>query len=98
MNWRKFSEKKPPIGQEVLAYNKAWVDEDLNPKGVRTGFYDGDENFYFCSLLVTSRLLYVNFSHSECDDNQAFSDQNQKNNIEPELWAPLDYLTDYLPD
>lgn len=96
MNWRKFSEKKPPIGQEVLAYNKAWVDEDFNPKGVRIGFYDGEEDF--TSAHYWSRQdCYMTISHSECDDNQAFSEQI-KNNIEPELWAPLDYLTDYLPN
>lgn len=80
MNWRKFSKEKPPQGQEVLAYNRAWINEDFNPKGVRIGF-----------------TMEMKISHSECDDNQAFSDQI-KNNIEPELWAPLDYLTDYLPD
>jgi len=96
MNWRKFSEKKPPIGQEVLAYNKAWVDEDFNPKGVRIGFYDGEEDFTSAHYW-SHQDCYMTISHSECDDNLEFSDEI-KNSIIPELWTPLDYLTDYLPD
>ena len=96
MTWRKFSEKKPPIGKEVLAYNKAWVDEDFNPKGVRIGFYDGEEDFTSAHYW-SHQDCYMTISHSECDDNPAFSDEI-KNSIIPELWTPLYYLTDYLPD
>lgn len=43
MKWIKYSEQKPPIVQEVLAYHPDWVNEDFNPKGIRIGFQDLSE-------------------------------------------------------
>lgn len=37
-NWINVTEKLPEKGYEVLLYNKKWIDEDFNPKGVRVGF------------------------------------------------------------
>ena len=29
---------QPPYGQEVIGYNKEWINEDFNPSGTRIGF------------------------------------------------------------
>lgn len=42
--WNKVSEKKLPYGEEVIAFNKKWIDEDFNPNGTRVGFL-GDDGF-----------------------------------------------------
>ncbi len=37
--WIKIDEDHPlPYGQEVIGYNKEWVNEDFNPSGTRIGF------------------------------------------------------------
>ena len=43
MKWNKVSEKEIPFGEEVIAFNEKWIDEDFNPNGTRIGFlqYDG---------------------------------------------------------
>ena len=95
MEWKIFSENKPPIGKEVLAYNPAWIDEDFNPKGIRIGFYDGNEDFTSAHYW-SHQDCYMTISHLECDDNPAFSERI-KNSIEPTLWIELDSLTEFLP-
>ena len=42
--WNKVSEKELPYGEEVIAFNKKWIDEDFNPNGTRVGFL-GDDGF-----------------------------------------------------
>lgn len=44
MKWNKVSEKELPYGEEVIAFNKKWIDEDSNPNGTRVGFL-GDRGF-----------------------------------------------------
>lgn len=39
--WNKVSEKELPYGEEVIAFNKKWIDEDSNPNGTRVGFLGG---------------------------------------------------------
>lgn len=39
--WNKVSEKELPYGEEVIAFNKEWIDEDSNPNGTRVGFLGG---------------------------------------------------------
>ena len=97
--WKKYSEEKPPLGQEVLAYHHDWVDEDFNPKGIRIGFQDlseGSDGDFVSSHYWSNQDCYMTIPHSECYDNPSFSDEI-KNSIEPELWISLNYLTDYLP-
>lgn len=94
MKWRRYSEQKPPIGEEVIAYHPDWVDEDDNPKGIRIG-WQGDDDFTSAHWW-SHQDCYMTISHFECDDNPAFSEKT-KYCIEPELWIPLAYLTDYLP-
>ena len=33
MGWNKVSEKELPFGEEVIAFNEKWIDEDFNPNG-----------------------------------------------------------------
>lgn len=94
MKWRRYSEQKPPMGEEVIAYHPDWIDEDNNPKGTRIG-WQGDEDFTSAHWWA-NQDCYMTISHFECDDNPAFSEKTKKS-IEPELWIPLAYLTDYLP-
>lgn len=42
MKWNKVSEKELPHGEEVIAFNKKWIDEDFNPNGTRVGFLEDD--------------------------------------------------------
>ena len=39
--WNKVSEKELPYGEEVIAFNKKWIDKDSNPNGTRVGFLGG---------------------------------------------------------
>ena len=38
MEWNKVSEKEIPFGEEIIAFNEKWIDEDFNPNGTRVGF------------------------------------------------------------
>ena len=42
MKWNKVSEKELPFGEEVIAFNEKWIDEDFNPNGTRVGFMQDD--------------------------------------------------------
>ena len=39
MKWNKVSENEIPFGEEVIAFNEKWIDEDFNPNGTRIGFF-----------------------------------------------------------
>lgn len=99
MKWIKYSEQKPPMGQDVFAYHPDWIDEEYNPHGIRIGFQDlsDDENGDFVSAYYWgSQDCYMTISHGVCDNNPLIDDEI-KTTIEPELWIPLNYLTDCLP-
>ena len=34
MKWNKVSENELPFGEEVIAFNEKWIDEDFNPIGI----------------------------------------------------------------
>lgn len=95
MNWKKYKQEKPPIGEDVLAYHPDWINEDFNPRGIRIGFSLDDGDFVSAHWW-DYQDCYMTISHSNCDDNTSFSDKI-KSCIEPELWISLNYLTDYLP-
>ena len=84
--WRKVSEELPPLGEEVIFYNPAWVDEDFNPKGTRIGFRLDED--YVSSYYWSDQDCYMTISHSECDDNPAYSEKT-KSSIEPIEWMPI---------
>lgn len=42
--WNKVYEKELPYGEEVIAFNKEWIDKDFNPNDTRVGFL-GDDGF-----------------------------------------------------
>lgn len=42
MEWNKVSEVELPFGEEVIAFNEKWIDEDFNPNGTRVGFMQDD--------------------------------------------------------
>lgn len=42
--WNDYATNKPPLGIEVIAQSEHWVDEDFNPKGVRIGFQNEDND------------------------------------------------------
>lgn len=90
--WNRYSELKPPLGQDVIAYHRDWVDADCNPNGIRIG-WQGDDDF-ISAHWWNYQDCYMTISHSECDDNPTFSEKI-KNSIEPELWVYLPHLTDY---
>lgn len=95
MIWHTWATYKPDHSIAVLAYNKAWIDEDFNPHGIRIGFRNGDNDFTSAHWWA-DQDCYMTISHGECDGNLSFSD-GIKENIEPELWASLDILTTKLP-
>jgi hypothetical protein len=69
--WIRFDAIKPRIGVEVLAFSKKFIHPDYNPKGIRIGFLNEDDNGPFISA-------YYNNSqdcYKTCED------------IEPELWS-----------
>lgn len=42
MGWNKVSEKELPFGEEVIAFNEEWINQDFNPNGTRIGFLQDD--------------------------------------------------------
>lgn len=42
MEWNKVLEVEMPFGEEVIAFNEKWIDEDFNPNGTRVGFLQDD--------------------------------------------------------
>ena len=84
--WRKVIDELPPLGEEVIFYNPAWVDEDFNPKGTRIGFRLDED--YVSSYYWSDQDCYMTISHSECDDNPAYNEKT-KSSIEPTHWMPI---------
>lgn len=84
--WRNAEEELPPLGEEVLFFHEDWIDEDFNPKGVRIGFRLDDD--YVTAHYWSHQDCYMTISHSECDNNAAFSDKTKKS-IEPHKWKPI---------
>ena len=83
--WNKFTEGSlPPEDVDVIAYNKKWIDEDNNPKGIRIGFrmsdifisaqWDGDANY-----------------STHCSDDNDYYDYNGKEEL-PEYWLEIPKL------
>lgn len=52
MKWNKVSEKELPYGEEVIAFNEKWIDEDFNPNGTRVGFL-GDDGFISAETMAS---------------------------------------------
>lgn len=92
-NWKNYSEELPPMGEEVLAFNKKWINEDYNPKGIRIGFQT-DEGFT-SAYWWNYQDYYITISHTECDDNPLYS-ENTRNSIDPEKWISLEDLINEL--
>lgn len=61
--WIPVSVKPAEDEGEVLLYNKKWVDEDFNPKGIRIGYYNA------CSGWTSAYWLdeYDDYSTAESD-------------------------------
>ncbi|MHA7822490.1 hypothetical protein ACVVIH_06980 [Chryseobacterium arthrosphaerae] len=70
----------PDEGIEVLCFNKNWINEDFNLKGIRIGFVNcfGWTTAHYWDYQDT----YVTISHLDCDNNEGFSDEIRKN-IDP---------------
>lgn len=89
--WRNVEEELPPIGEEVLFFHEDWIDEDFNPKGVRIGFRLDED--YVTAHYWSHQDCYMTISHSECDNNDAFSDKTKKS-INPHKWKPIYNITE----
>lgn len=56
--WIRVDADMPPEQTEVFGYSKKWVDEDYNPEGVRTCFYN--DGFWFSPVWNNSADEYIN--------------------------------------
>ena len=96
--WHKYSEEKPPYGEEVIAYNPKWVDEDFNPKGIRIGFIednlsdDGSKFDFVSAYWWNDQDTYETICKAYCfaDDNSKAFYINHLDNIEPEYWMEIE--------
>lgn len=83
--WIKYEKQSlPPTGVEVLAYNSKWINEDFNPKGIRVGFRDGDDEF-ISAHWWDYEDAYITISKSICENSPYFF-QRFIDNTEPEYW------------
>ena len=93
--WIKIDAEHPlPDGQEVIGYNKEWVDEDFNPSGTRAGFLS-DIGFHSAKW-VNDHDCYTTCSE-EGDDyfiSQLFPDGTRKTWCKYENGEPVE---GYLP-
>jgi hypothetical protein len=83
-NWISVEDKLPGLLYEVLLFNKEWIDEDYNPKGIRIGFLDGGH--VWCSAFCSCITDYYH-RDSNKDDN-GFLDSKAENQI-PTHWMPI---------
>lgn len=88
--WKKYADEKPEEGVEVIAYNKAWINEDFNPNGTRVGFLNGDGEFT-SAYWWDYQDCYETISKSRCEDNKEFYSRHI-DNTEPEFWMPIPKL------
>ena len=85
MEWISLNDRKPDAGHEVLLYNKNWIQEDYNPKGVRIGYLDdvsGWVSAYWCS--------YHDDYHTRnsAQDDKRFTDFKAANQV-PTHWMEI---------
>ena len=73
-----YREQKPPLGVEVIAFNRRWIDEDFNPNGTRIGFLNENDDF-------TSAYWWDEQDCYEINDGSFH--KSPIDNIEPEFWA-----------
>lgn len=85
--WYKYSEKLPPIGEEVIAYNHKWINEDFNPRGIRVGFRTSDDDFT-SAYWWDYQDDYIAISKNRCESSPEFF-KNHLDRIEPEWWRPI---------
>lgn len=84
MEYKSISEQLPPEYEEVIFWNKDWVDE-FNPKGVRIGFMSDDETFYTAQWRDYQDSY---FSRDSMHDNDSFSDK-EASKQKPTHWAAI---------
>ena len=60
-----YIDTRPEVGVEVFAYNPAWVEPNVCPKGIRIGFRN-KQNGFTCSKLSNSNF-YKNLYYSGDD-------------------------------
>lgn len=70
----------------VIGFNKAWIDEDFNPKGVRMGFMSNGE--FISAYWWDYQDDFIAISKSICESNPDFF-RNHIENTEPTHWAPI---------
>lgn len=85
-NWFEIKDCLPEQGEEVLFFNKEWIDEDFNPTGTRTGFYNDDD--FITAHYWNEQDCYVTIAHWICDDSNEYSDELKKS-IDPTHWKKL---------
>lgn len=84
--WISVKDKLPPEGEEVLAFNKKWIDVDFNPNGTRIGFLNEDE--FTSAYWWNYQDSYITINKSICEDNKDFY-ENHIDNTEPEYWMSI---------
>lgn len=84
IEWLNFKEQEPPFGEEVLAFNRKWIDEDFNPRGIRVGFLS-DEGF-ISAFWYDEQDCYETISKLQCESNKDFY-RSHIDNTEPEFWT-----------
>ena len=85
--WISIEDELPTGEDEVLLFNKKWINKDYNPKGVRIGFLGGDG--FISAHWWNYQDCYMTVSKNECENNPKFSD-DIKNNTEPTHWRPIE--------
>ena len=87
-DWIKYTENfLPPVGEEVIAYNHKWINEDFNPRGFRVGFRN-DENDFISAYWWDYQDDYIAIAEWKCKDNPGFSKELAEN-IFPEYWMKI---------
>lgn len=95
MKWKKYDKDNlPPIGEEVLAYSKKWINEDFNPRGIRVGF-QCDYGDFISAYWWDYQDDYIAISKDICEGSPEFF-ENHMDKTEPEYWIEFPKLN--LPD
>jgi hypothetical protein len=84
MKWIKYKQGQfPPPCVEVLAYNSKWIDKEINPKGIRLGFYSGGGANFISTVWSDDKGCYIT-----CGDNN-------EEDCNPDYWKYIEQFELY---
>lgn len=84
--WKSVKDTPIEDGNFVIGFNKAWIDEDFNPQGIRIGFMSNGE--FISAYWWDYQDDFISISKSTCEGNPEFY-KDHIGNTEPTHWMQI---------